>query len=477
MRILAVGVLALVPAVVIPGVAAAASGVDFSATEGQSFTKRVAAISGCTLSGAAINWGDGQPASVGESDSTGGVPGVKGTHTYGEAGVYNGTVSYTCSESSGTHTVSFQGTVRDAPLVASGLNVAGTAGQSLTGAVAHFTDADPGGLASDFSAQIAWGDGGTTPGTVTAAPGGGFDVAGTHTYSGTGNYPISTTISDVDGSSTNAGSSATIAAVTAPGGPGLPKASFTYFPASPCRGQDMIFDASASTSGTPIVQYRWTFAGVTAHPRPRSPGVLDLDPPAVVGPTSSDRLSRAFGIFYLPPYVGYAVIRRPPVQASLEVTDSSGRKASVTQTISFLNPVSTWISAPVDEPPCSTRTWFAYAAVSQVATLSGGSVYTALRCQGPVDCAGALSVATSARGSRGASGAARRRRSRSRTLGRAGFAVQAGRKAAVRVRLNRRGRALARAGRLRKLSLREKVRGRNGKSIVRSRSVRLRRRR
>src|SRR5262249_59558764 len=46
----------------------------------------------------------------------------------------------------------------------------------------HFSDATPAGTASDFTAVISWGDGTTSPGTVVASPGGGFDVLGSHTY-------------------------------------------------------------------------------------------------------------------------------------------------------------------------------------------------------------------------------------------------------------------------------------------------------
>ena len=173
---------------------------DFTVTEGQSFSGKVVDVGTCNLTSATINWGDGTPTSAGVSDN---ATGVKGTHTYADEGTYNGTVSYTCSQFDGTATASFQATVQDAPLTGVGRNVSGTAGQSLTTMVAHIIDANPGAGASDFAAQITWGDGTSSPGSVAAAAGGGFDVTGTHTYNAAGNYPVNTSIADVGGSSHN----------------------------------------------------------------------------------------------------------------------------------------------------------------------------------------------------------------------------------------------------------------------------------
>ena len=58
----------------------------------------------------------------------------------------------------------------------------------FTGTVVTFTDADPGGTASDYSANIVWGDGAQSTGTVTAGQNGGFVVSGTHTYATPGSY-------------------------------------------------------------------------------------------------------------------------------------------------------------------------------------------------------------------------------------------------------------------------------------------------
>ncbi len=145
--------------------------------------------------------------------------GIQGTHTYAEEGSYSGSVSFTYVVSrfcpAGTQTATFQATVQDATLTGAGQGISGSAGQSLTAAVAHITDANPAASASDFSAQIAWGDGSSSPGSVTPAAGGGFDVTGTHTYATAGNYPVNTSITDAGGASTNATSTAQIAAPAA----------------------------------------------------------------------------------------------------------------------------------------------------------------------------------------------------------------------------------------------------------------------
>ncbi len=85
--------------------------------------------------------------------------------------------------------------------------------------VTTFTDADPNGSASDFTASINWGDNTpTSSGTITALAGGGFSVAGTHTYANTGSYAVQVTITDVASGQTAMGFSEAVvsdAALTA----------------------------------------------------------------------------------------------------------------------------------------------------------------------------------------------------------------------------------------------------------------------
>jgi hypothetical protein len=99
----------------------------------------------------------------------------------------------------------------DAPLSATGKSVSGMAGTKLSATVATFTDADPKGVVSEYTASIDWGDGtASAAGTVSAAAGGGFEVKGSHTYAAPGQYTIGVTINDVGGAKATATSSADI---------------------------------------------------------------------------------------------------------------------------------------------------------------------------------------------------------------------------------------------------------------------------
>jgi hypothetical protein len=83
----------------------------------------------------------------------------------------------------------------------------------VSGVVASFTDADPGGTVTDYAATIDWGDGTSSPGAVGTS-GSGFTVSGSHTYQEDGNYPVIVHIGDVGGSSTSVDSSAHVSEPT-----------------------------------------------------------------------------------------------------------------------------------------------------------------------------------------------------------------------------------------------------------------------
>ena len=150
---------------------------------------------------ASINWGDGSttPGTITYSGAVGfptGVFSVASPHTYGEEGVF--TITTVIShEASTPQTVISTATVSDPNVIATGgfafTAVEGAAAASQT--VATFTDPggaepnafDPGPLSVDYSATIDWGDGSTTPGTITysgavGSPTGVFSVASPHTY-------------------------------------------------------------------------------------------------------------------------------------------------------------------------------------------------------------------------------------------------------------------------------------------------------
>jgi hypothetical protein len=97
-------------------------------------------------------------------------------------------------------------------LAINGATVTGTEG-STTGTipVATFTNADPNATVSDFTANIKWGDGSTTTGTIVALNGGGFAVDGAHTYADEGKYAIDVSVKSTGGSTASATSTATVA--------------------------------------------------------------------------------------------------------------------------------------------------------------------------------------------------------------------------------------------------------------------------
>jgi hypothetical protein len=78
-------------------------------------------------------------------------------------------------------------------------NISATAGAQLSGPVAQFVDTDPNGNARDYQANIEWGDGTSSPGSVTADATGGFTVSGSHAFAQSGVDRVVVTVSDFGG--------------------------------------------------------------------------------------------------------------------------------------------------------------------------------------------------------------------------------------------------------------------------------------
>jgi hypothetical protein len=173
-------------------------GVDAAAVEGAGFSGPVATFTDATPGAspadytAAITWGDGS-SSAGTVVATGaGAFAVRGTHTYAEEG--SNPISTALTFPGGTVGFASTGNVADAALAAQGMTLPATRLRPFSGTVATFTDADPGGVVSDYTAAISWGDGTTSAGVVSAR-GGGFAVSGSHTF-GEGRFTITTSIRD-----------------------------------------------------------------------------------------------------------------------------------------------------------------------------------------------------------------------------------------------------------------------------------------
>ncbi len=174
---------------------------NVSTVEGSAFSGTVATgtYSGAGTLSATINWGDGSSSAGTVSLNTDGSYSVTGSHTYAEEGSFDLTVQVSASGGQSA-TATGKAAVVDAPLTITRL-VVGATGKGLAGLAATFTDADPAGTVSDYSATISWGDGVTSAGLVATNPiGAGFVVVGAHQYAKAGTYTVTLTIHDGGGS-------------------------------------------------------------------------------------------------------------------------------------------------------------------------------------------------------------------------------------------------------------------------------------
>jgi len=187
--------------------------ITFAAPPGVSFTRTVATFTDTLTSAVAsdftatIDWGDATTSSGTVTGGSGSFQ-VSGTHTYAATGTFSVQVTL-ADDAPGTATATATSTAH----VANGLQVLGTSfsvpeGTAYNGPVATFSDANTNLTAADFTATIAWGDGTTTPGTVTGATGA-FTVNGTHTYADEGSFTTTVTVTETAGGGATASGSAT----------------------------------------------------------------------------------------------------------------------------------------------------------------------------------------------------------------------------------------------------------------------------
>ncbi|HEY6539299.1 MAG TPA: choice-of-anchor Q domain-containing protein, partial [Ktedonobacteraceae bacterium] len=178
------------------------SGTMVSATEGSAFSGVIATGTANGISSsltASITWGDGTRSTVTVTPAPDGSYSISASHTYAEEG--QETISISVSDSNGhSASTTSQASVSDAPLTLKQF-VAGQVKHLVVGLGAHFTDADPAGQASDYTATITWGDGTTSKVTVYKNPlGQGFVLAGLHSYAHKGTYSVTLTVTDQGGS-------------------------------------------------------------------------------------------------------------------------------------------------------------------------------------------------------------------------------------------------------------------------------------
>ena len=177
-----------------------ASGKSVSATEGRAASLVVATgmayVTG-TLT-ASISWGDGSSSTVTVTPAADGSYSVPGSHTYGEEGSFAITVTVSASGASNA-TATSSASVADAALTA---NTPTVVIHKLAVTLSTvFSDADPNGTASDYTATINWGNGSSSTGTISTNSTS-FTATGSHTYAKHQTYTVTVTIKDAGGSST-----------------------------------------------------------------------------------------------------------------------------------------------------------------------------------------------------------------------------------------------------------------------------------
>jgi hypothetical protein len=140
---------------------------------------------------ATVDWGDGSSVVTGTVDQAANT--VSGSHTYTSSGIFTVTVTVT-DDDGGVDSDTLAITVtNNAPVVSAGPDVAVSKDDTVNLAPATFTDTEAG---DTHTAMIDWGDGSSVAtGTVDQTA---HTVSGSHTYTSTGVFTVTVTVSDGD---------------------------------------------------------------------------------------------------------------------------------------------------------------------------------------------------------------------------------------------------------------------------------------
>jgi hypothetical protein len=223
---------------------------------------------------ATINWGDGHSSAgtITPDPKYQGLFDISGTNTYAASGSFSVGVTI---QGGGTPVTASSATTVAIPVTATAVEVTASATAPFSGIVATFTA--PGGLATNYTATIDWGDSHTSAGAVAADPvnAGTFDVLGAHTYAASGSFPVRVTIQGSDGGGATAPSQAAVAnpglvahgvAVAATAGAAFSGTVATF---TPTNGQTSSFSATIDWGDGN------TSAG-TVVPDPATAGTFDV---------------------------------------------------------------------------------------------------------------------------------------------------------------------------------------------------------
>ena len=202
-----------------------------------------------------INWGDGttSPGTVvgGDGSFT-----VEADHTYADEGTPTGVVTITRTTDGAQLVLQGNVAVDDTDTLNAQVTptIVANANQALTNVtVATFSDPTyPGNVPSDFTANIDWGDGTTTPGTISGGSGT-FTITGSHTYTTAGQFLITSFMADVAPDA--ASGAATTTADIGFGGVVTPPQGTFEFIALPTGTQVATF---ADNAGDPATDYTAT---------------------------------------------------------------------------------------------------------------------------------------------------------------------------------------------------------------------------
>jgi hypothetical protein len=181
---------------VTPGYGGSWSSGPFDAVEGSAFSGVLQTYAPCSdpsSVSATITWGDGQssPAQFTRSAQGANVCDVSGSHVYAEESDYDAYVTYPSSSGSDTRGPQMMH-VADEPVALAGSTI--TVARSVAGTIATFSDPD--GIEADaqYSATVDWGDGTTSPATISANA-----IDASHAYALVGTYAVKTWFTSAGG--------------------------------------------------------------------------------------------------------------------------------------------------------------------------------------------------------------------------------------------------------------------------------------
>jgi hypothetical protein len=180
------------------------AGLTINATKGAAFSGVIGALLDPGSDGTTtayqvqINWGDGDN-SAGTLTLTGtGAYSISGAHTYGRAGSYSLTISVQEADGTSAQAVAKASVAAAVPLI-SLASVKPIEGILFKGLLATFTDPGTPLAASAYAAQVNWGDGHISGGSISATGDGVFGINGSNLFAVEGQYVVAIKVIDPDG--------------------------------------------------------------------------------------------------------------------------------------------------------------------------------------------------------------------------------------------------------------------------------------